>query len=83
MNWEDTAKKIAEMIQNGDIAPWKAEQVALKEGVSVPEYIAVAAKARRLFIEDSISYCRKNPTKSPTGVPMTVRSGLWPPMIPM
>jgi hypothetical protein len=52
MNLDDSAKKIAEMIQTGKIAPWKAEQVALKEGVSVPDHIAVAAKARRLFIEE-------------------------------
>ena len=52
MNWEDTIKKIAEMIHNEDIAPWKAEQAALKEGVPIPEYITAAAKARRLFVEE-------------------------------
>ncbi|MGD9301780.1 MAG: hypothetical protein PVI13_09395 [Desulfobacterales bacterium] len=52
MNWEDTAKKIASMIQNNNMAPWKAEQVALKEGVPVPDHLAVAAIARRLFIEE-------------------------------
>jgi len=38
MNWEDTAKKTAELIHNGVIAPWKAEQAALKAGASVPEF---------------------------------------------
>lgn len=52
MKLENTIKKIAQMIHRGDIAPWKAEQAAAEEGVPVPEYIAVAAKARRMFIEE-------------------------------
>ena len=51
MKTEETAKKIADMIYNGKIAPWKAEQAAVDAGISVPENMAVAAKARRLFIE--------------------------------
>lgn len=51
MNSEDITKSIADMIHNGKIVPWKAEQAASEAGVSVPENIAVAAKARRLFIE--------------------------------
>ncbi len=52
MKLEKTIKKIAEMIHKGEIAPWKAEQAAIKEGASPPEYIEVAAKARRMFIEE-------------------------------
>jgi hypothetical protein len=52
MKLENTIKKIAQMIHKGNISPWKAEQAALEEGVSVPEHIAVAAKARRMFIEE-------------------------------
>ena len=52
MNWNDIAEKIAEMIQNNNMAPWKAEQVALEEGVPVPDHLAVAAQGRRLFIEE-------------------------------
>ncbi len=52
MKMENTIKKIAQTIHKGEIAPWKAEQAALREGVPVPEYMAVAAKARRMFIEE-------------------------------
>ncbi len=52
MKIEETAKKIADMIYNGKIAPWKAEQAAVDAGISIPGNIAVAAKARRLFIEE-------------------------------
>jgi len=52
MNSEETAKKITDMIHSGEIAPWKAEQAASEAGVSVPGNIAVAAKARRLFVEE-------------------------------
>ena len=52
MKLESTIKKIAQMIHKGDIAPWKAEQAALAEGAPVPENISVAAKARRMFIEE-------------------------------
>ena len=40
MNWKDLEVKIAEMIQNNNMAPWKAEQVALKEGVPFPDHLA-------------------------------------------
>lgn len=52
MNSEKTAKKIAEMMLKGEIAPWKAEQVAQKEGLATPDDIAIAAMARRMFIEE-------------------------------
>ena len=51
MSPENSAKKIADMILNGEIAPWKAEQAAQKEGAPTPDHIAIAAMARRLFIE--------------------------------
>ncbi len=57
MNPEGIAKKLAEMIHTGEIAPWKAEQAALKEGIAVPEHFAAAAEARRLYIEKK-SGCR-------------------------
>jgi len=56
MSSKDTIKKIAEMIHKGETAPWKAEQAALNEGAPVPDYIAVAAAARRMFLEEKSGY---------------------------
>jgi hypothetical protein len=56
MNFENTAKKMAEMMHKGEIVPWKAEQVAQEEGLSTPDNIAVAAMARRMFIEEKSGY---------------------------
>jgi hypothetical protein len=56
MNLENTAKKMAEMMHKGEMVPWKAEQVAQEEGLSTPDNIAIAAMARRMFIEEKSGY---------------------------
>jgi hypothetical protein len=52
MNREDAAKKITESLLKGEIAPWKAEDVAQNEGVPAPDNIIAAAMARRTFVEE-------------------------------
>jgi len=40
------------MMLKGEVFPWKAEAVALKEGIAGPENITAGAMARRLFVEE-------------------------------
>ena len=56
MNQEDTVQKISDLLVDGKIAPWKAEDIALKEGISTPDNITVAVQARRAFIEKKSGY---------------------------
>ena len=37
MNQENNVQKITDLLLDGKIAPWKAEDVALKEGISTPD----------------------------------------------
>ncbi|MCP4369198.1 MAG: hypothetical protein GY797_13950 [Deltaproteobacteria bacterium] len=48
---KEVVKNIKDMLLNGEFPPWKAEAVALNEGISSPENIAVGAMARRSFVE--------------------------------
>ena len=52
MNREDTVKQITDLMISGKIAPWKAEDVALQEGISTPDNITAAVEARRAFVEE-------------------------------
>ena len=47
MSREDTVRKMTDLLLDGKIAPWKAEAVALKEGIPAPDNITAAVKARR------------------------------------
>jgi hypothetical protein len=49
---KEVVYKIKDMMLQGEIAPWKAEAAALKEGVSGPENITAAVMARRAFVEE-------------------------------
>lgn len=39
MNKESAVKNISDMLISGKVAPWKAEQAALDEGISTPDNI--------------------------------------------
>ena len=52
MNLDDIAKKIKDVLIKGELAPWKAEEAAEKEGVPVPDSIRAGAMARRAFVEE-------------------------------
>ncbi|MBT8351520.1 MAG: hypothetical protein KJO26_09850, partial [Deltaproteobacteria bacterium] len=49
---KEVVKKIKNMMLQGEIAPWKAEAAALKEGIPSPENITVGVMARRAFVEE-------------------------------
>ncbi len=49
---EEIVTKIKNMLLKGEIAPWKAEAAALKEGISNPKNITTGVMARRAFIEE-------------------------------
>ena len=52
MNREVATEKIKDAMLEGKFAPWKAEDVALEDGIPLPENIVVAAMARRRFVEE-------------------------------
>ena len=52
MAHSDAVTKIRDMLLGGDIAPWKAESAALKEGIPSPDHITVGVQARRAFVEE-------------------------------
>ncbi|MGD8882645.1 MAG: hypothetical protein PVI82_12190 [Desulfobacterales bacterium] len=52
MDRDDVVGKIKEALIKGEIAPWKTEDEAKKEGISTPENIIVGTMARRAFIEE-------------------------------
>ncbi len=56
MNREDTVRQITDLLLNGKIAPWKAEEVALKEGISTPDNLTAAVQARRAFVEEKCGH---------------------------
>jgi hypothetical protein len=56
MRNQDMVTKIKDMLLKGEIAPWKAEAVALKEGMPSPENITVGVMARRAFVEEKSGY---------------------------
>ena len=53
---EDTVKKITEMLLNGEAAPWRAEDLALEQGLHPPENIVAGTFARRAFVETKSGY---------------------------
>jgi hypothetical protein len=52
MDRDDVVKKIKDALVKGEIAPWKTEDEAKKEGIPTPENIVVGAMARRAFVEE-------------------------------
>jgi hypothetical protein len=52
MRNQDIVTNIKDLLLKGEIAPWKAEAVALKEGIPNPENITVGVMARRAFVEE-------------------------------
>ena len=46
MNREETVNRIKEMLLAGEDAPWKAEDLAAKQGFATPENIIVGTMAR-------------------------------------
>jgi len=56
MNREDTVKRIRDMLLAGEAAPWKAEEIAEKQGFAAPENIVVGTMARRAFVEKKSGY---------------------------
>lgn len=51
MKSEDTVTKLTDRMLQGKLAPWKAEDAALEDGLTAPENITAGAAARRSFIE--------------------------------
>ena len=56
MNQIDTANKIRDMFLAGEAAPWKAEDIAEKQGLTPPENIVLGTMARRAFVEEKSGY---------------------------
>ena len=56
MNREDAVKRIRDMLLAGEAAPWKAEEIAEKQGFAAPENIVVGTMARRAFVEKKSGY---------------------------
>ena len=54
MNREVATGKIKDAMLEGKLAPWKAEDAALEDGIPLPDNIVVAAMARRKFIEEKL-----------------------------
>ncbi len=52
MNRQDTVNKIRDMLLAGEAAPWKAEDLAARQGVAAPENIVLGTMARRAFVEE-------------------------------
>ena len=52
MNREDTVNRIRDMLLAGEAAPWKAEEIAEKQGFTPPENILLGTMARRAFVEE-------------------------------
>jgi len=52
MDRDDVVGKIKKALIKREIAPWKAEDAAVKEGIAKPENILVGTMARRAFIEE-------------------------------
>ncbi len=50
MEHKDVVKKVTEMLVNGDITPWNAEEAAAEQGLAVPENITAGVEARRAFV---------------------------------
>ena len=51
MSFEDIVRSLSDRMLEGKIAPWKAEDVALAEGLAEPENIRAGVAARRVFVE--------------------------------
>jgi hypothetical protein len=51
MTFDDIVKVLVDQMLQGKLAPWKAEDAALKEGLAGPENITAGVAARRAFVE--------------------------------
>ena len=51
MPFDDIVKNLSDRMLEGKLAPWKAEEAALEEGLTGPEYITAGVAARRVFVE--------------------------------
>ncbi|KPJ77438.1 MAG: hypothetical protein AMJ54_08000 [Deltaproteobacteria bacterium SG8_13] len=51
MTFEDIVKTLSDRMLQGGLAPWKAEDAALEEGLAGPENITAGVAARRAFVE--------------------------------
>lgn len=56
MKQDDIVKKLRDMLLTGEVAPWKAEDSALEQGISSPQNIIVGTMARRAFVEEKCGY---------------------------
>ncbi len=56
MNREDTVNRIRDMLLAAEAPPWKAEELAEKQGFTPPESIVVGAMARRAFVEEKCGH---------------------------
>ncbi len=51
MPFDDIVKNLSDRMLEGKLAPWKAEEAALEEGLTEPENITAGVAARRVFVE--------------------------------